>query len=123
MTVTQVTIDRTQIALAPGTLDLLSLFYSIRAAELKLGALYQYAFLDANHRVRGVAVRVNKTEAIGSALGTRDALQLDILSPDKTQLFAQAWLSNDARRLPLYFATRTRFGELRFQIATVVNPR
>ncbi len=113
----------TVIAIAPGTLDLLTLFYSIRAAELKVGALYQYAFLDANHRLRGVAVRVNKTEAIGSALGTRDALQLDILSPDKTQLLAQAWLSNDARRLPLYFATRTRFGELRFQIATVVNPR
>ncbi len=113
----------TVIAIAPGTLDLLTLFYSIRAAELKVGALYQYAFLDANHRLRGVAVRVNKTEAIGSALGTREALQLDILTPDKTQLLAQAWLSNDARRLPLYFAARTRFGELRFQIATVVNPR
>lgn len=113
----------TVIAIAPGTLDLLTLFYSIRAAELKVGALYQYGFLDANHRLRGVAVRVNKTEPIGSALGTRDALQLDILTPDKTQLLAQAWLSNDARRLPLYIATRTRFGEIRFQIATVVSPR
>jgi hypothetical protein len=113
----------TVIAIAPGTLDLLTLFYSIRAAELKPGMLSQYAFLDANHRLRGVAVRVNKTEPIGSALGTRDALQLDILTPDKTQLIAQAWISNDARRLPLYIATRTRFGELRFQIATVANPQ
>lgn len=113
----------TVIAIAPGTLDLLTLFYSVRAAELKVGALYQFSFLDANHRVRGVAVRVNKTEPIGSALGARDALQLDILTTDKTQLLAQAWISNDARRLPLYIATRTRFGELRFQIATVVNPR
>jgi hypothetical protein len=113
----------TVIAIAPGTLDLLTLFYSVRAAELKVGTLYQYAFLDANHRLRGVAVRVNKIEAIGSALGTRDALQVDILTPDKTQLIAQAWISNDARRLPLYIATRTRFGELRFQIATVANPR
>lgn len=112
----------TVIAIAPGTLDLLTLFYSIRAAELKPGTLYQYAFLDANHRLRGVAVRVNKTETIGSALGTREALQLDILSPDKTQLLAQAWISNDARRLPLYIATRTKFGEIRFQIATVANP-
>ena len=48
----------TLVPLTPGTLDLVSLFYSIRASELKLGALYQYGFLDANHRPKSVAVRV-----------------------------------------------------------------
>ena len=115
--------NSTQIPLTPGTLDLVTLFYSIRAAELKLGSLYQYNFLDANHRPKAVAVRVAKTETISGTMGVRECLQLDILTPDKTQLLAQAWISNDPRRLPLYFVTRQRFGEIRFQLASVINPR
>ncbi len=113
----------TEINIQPGTLDLVSLFYAIRATELKLGSAYKYAFLDANHRVYNVNVRANKTETIGGPLGTRDCLQLDVLTPDKAQLIAQAWVSNDARRLPLYLVMRMRFGELRFQLISVVNPR
>jgi hypothetical protein len=113
----------TEINIQPGTLDLLSLFYAIRAAELKLGSVYKFSFLDANHRVYSVAVRANKTETIGGPLGARECLQLDVMTPDKTQLVAQAWLTNDARRLPLYLVTRLRFGELRFQLVSVVNPR
>ena len=113
----------TEINIQPGTLDLVSLFYAIRATELKLGSAYKFAFLDANHRVYNLTVRANKTETIGGPLGARDCLQLDVLTPDKTQLVAQAWLSNDTRRLPLYLVTRMRFGELRFQLISVVNPR
>ena len=113
----------TQISLPPGTLDLLSLFYMVRAAELKEGTSFKYPFLDANHRVQWVVVRTVKTESISSPLGARDCFQLDVLTEDKTILLGQAWISNDARRLPLYIATRMRFGELRFQLATVVNPR
>jgi len=113
----------TVIAIPNGTLDLVSLFYAIRAADLQVGSFFNYSFLDANHRLYAVAVRVAKTETIGGPLGPRECYQLDILSPDKTQLIAQGWVSADARRLPLYVATRTRFGELRFQLITVVNPR
>lgn len=113
----------TLVSLPPGTLDLLSLFYAVRTAELKEGTSFKYPFLDANHRLQYVVVRTVKTETIGGPLGSRDCFQLDVLNADKTQLLAQAWISNDARRLPLYLATRMRFGELRFQLATVVNPR
>jgi hypothetical protein len=113
----------TETKVQPGTLDMVSLFYAIRAAELKLGSAYKFAFLDANHRVYQVAVRANKTETIGGPLGARDCLQLDVLTPDKAQLIAQAWVSNDARRLPLYLVMRMRFGELRFQLVSLVNPR
>lgn len=105
----------------PGTLDLLSLFYSIRASELVIGSNYSFSFLDANHRPQGVVVRAAKQETINSALGAQDSLQLDIFSPIAKQLVAQVWLSNDSRRIPLYLVTRTQFGELRFQMTNAVN--
>ncbi len=106
-----------------GTLDLISLFYVIRASDLKIGSVMTYPFLDANHRLQSLSARVNKQEAINSALGTKDALQLDILNPDAKLLLAQVWISNDSRRYPLYLVTRTKFGELRFQLTTASNSK
>lgn len=114
----------TDVQIQPGTFDLISLFYAIRAADLKLGSTCNFPFLDANHRLQAVRVRVVKQETIGGPMGARDTLQLDILTPEPIQgLLAQVWISNDARRLPLYFATRTRFGELRFQMTSAVNTK
>jgi hypothetical protein len=116
--------NSTEIPIQPGTLDILSLFYAVRAAQLKLGAIYDFPFLDANHRPQKVRIKVVKQETIGGPMGARDTLQLDILTPEPVQgLIAQVWVSNDARRLPLYFATRTRFGELRFQMTSAVNAK
>jgi len=114
----------TSLQIPPGTFDLLTLFYAIRSADLKPGAAYKFPFLDANHRMQMVNVKVAKQEAIGGPMGTREALQLDILTPAPTPLLlAQVWISNDAHRLPLYFATRTRFGELRFQMTSAANTK
>jgi hypothetical protein len=114
----------TQTEIRPGSYDLLSLFYTVRSAELKIGAKYDFPFLDANHRLQMVTVKVIKQETIGGPLGTRDALQLDVLAPEPTRLLlAQVWISNDARRLPLYLVTRTRFGELRFQMTAAANTK
>ncbi len=106
------------------TYDLLSLFYAIRASSLDIGQTRIYQFLDANNRLRSIAIRPSKQELIGGPLGTREAIQLDVLTTDPTPgLIAQAWLSSDQRRLPLYFVTRTRFGELRFQMTSAINTR
>lgn len=114
----------TTVQIQPGTLDLLSLFYVIRAADLKPGKAHSFPFLDANHRMQFVNVTVVKQESIGGPMGTREALQLDIMTPAPTPiLLAQVWVSNDAKRLPLYFATRTRFGELRFQMTSASNTK
>jgi len=114
----------TKVQIPSGTFDLLTLFYAIRSADLKPGAAYKFPFLDANHRMQMVNVKVAKQEAIGGPMGTREALQLDILTPAPTPLLlAQVWISNDAHRLPLYFATRTRFGELRFQMTSAANTK
>lgn len=116
--------NSTEVPIQPGTLDILSVFYAVRASQLKLGATYDFPFLDANHRLRKIKIRVVKQETIGGPLGARDALQLDVLAPEPVQgLIAQVWISNDARRLPLYFATRTRFGELRFQMTSAGNTK
>jgi hypothetical protein len=57
-------------------------------------------------------------------LGARDVLQVDVLAPEPAKsLLAQTWISNDARRLPLYFVTRARFGEIKFQLVNTVNTR
>ncbi|MFN0113038.1 MAG: DUF3108 domain-containing protein [Blastocatellia bacterium] len=114
----------TSVQIQPGTLDLLSLFYSIRAADLKVGKTQLFRFLDANHRMQSVTVNVMKQESIGGPMGTRDTLQLDIVTPSPTQiLVAQVWVSNDSKKLPIYFATRSRFGELRFQMTSASNTK
>jgi hypothetical protein len=109
------------VAISPGTLDLVSLFYSIRASEKKIGASYNLSFLDANHRLRVATIKVVKQETIDGPTGQRDSWQLDILIGQT--LIAQAWISNDDARLPLYIATRTRFGELRFILTSTVNTK
>ncbi len=114
----------TVIAVPPGTLDLLSLFYVVRATLPEVGQSANYPFLDANHRPQQVVVRSAKQERIGSPLGDRETIQIDILSPPPTSLLiAQAWISRDEARVPLYFVTRTRFGELRFQLRTAFQIR
>ncbi len=112
----------TDVTIRPGTLDLVSLFYAVRASDLKIGSTFNYFFLDANHRLHTLTIKVARQEAIGGPMGNRDALQLDILTAaPKQALLAQAWISTDSRKLPLYIVTRTRFGELRFQMTSAVN--
>ena len=113
----------THFKVQPQTLDLVSLFYNIRAADLKLGQVYNYRLLDANHRPANLIFKVIKQERIGGPLGSQDALQMDVYSNEQKQVIAQLWVSNDARHLPLYLAIRTRFGELRFQLSSVVSGR
>ncbi|MBO0723154.1 MAG: DUF3108 domain-containing protein, partial [Blastocatellia bacterium] len=109
------------VPISPGTLDLVSLFYSIRATDLKIGATHNYPFLDANHRLRTLTARVVREETIEVPAGQRDSLQLDLLLGQT--LVAQVWISNDANRLPLYIATRTSFGELRFLLTGTINTK
>jgi hypothetical protein len=108
----------------PGAYDILSLFYAIRAADLKIGTTLDFTFFDANNRLRRLTIKVIKQESIGGPLGARDALQVDVLAPEPAKpLLAQTWITNDARRLPLYLVTRTRFGELRFLLVNAINTK
>jgi Protein of unknown function (DUF3108) len=65
----------------PGAYDILSLFYAIRAADLKIGMTRDFAFFDANNRSQRLTIKVVKQESIGGPLGARDALQVDLLAP------------------------------------------
>jgi Protein of unknown function (DUF3108) len=108
----------------PGAYDILSLFYAIRAADLKIGMTRDFTFFDANNRPQRLTIKVVKQESIGGPLGARDAFQIDVFAPEPAKpLKAQAWISNDARRLPLYFVTRLRFGELIFQLISASNTK
>jgi len=108
----------------PGAYDILSLFYAIRAADLKIGMTRDFAFFDANNRSQRLTIKVVKQESIGGPLGAHDALQVDVLAPEPAKPpLAQTWISNDARRLPLYLVTRARFGELRFQLVSAINTK
>jgi uncharacterized protein DUF3108 len=108
----------------PGAYDILSLFYAIRAADLKIGMTRDFAFFDANNRPQRLTIKVVKQESIGGPLGARDALQVDVLAPEPAKPpRAQTWISNDARRLPLYLVTRARYGELRFQLVSAINTK
>jgi hypothetical protein len=108
----------------PGAYDILSLFYAIRAADLKIGTTRDFTFFDANNRLQRLTIKVIKQESIGGPLGARDALQVDVMAPEPAKpLLAQTWISNDARRLPLYLVTRARYGELRFQLVNAINAK
>jgi len=121
---TKVTLSNgTQITVQPKTLDLLSLFYAVRAADLKIGSTHVFPFLDANHRPKRVTIKVVKQETIDSPMGTQNTVQLDVFSQDTQQLIAQAWITNDARRLPIYIVTRVGFGELRLQLTSTVKAK
>ncbi len=111
----------THFDVKPRTLDLVTLFYAVRASNLTVGSNQTFHFIDANHRPRAVTVKVVKQEAINSTLGTRDTVQLDIINHEGNQLMAQAWVTNDAKRLPLYIVTRLAFGEIRLNIKNVIN--
>jgi hypothetical protein len=118
-----------QANIPAGAYDILSLFYVIRAADLKIGMMREFTFLDANNRPQRLTIKVIKQETIGGPLGPRDTFRVDILAPEPTKplstqsLIAQTWISTDARRLPLYLVTRARFGELRFQLVGVINTK
>lgn len=118
----------TAVQIQPGTLDLISLFYAIRASKLTIGESQRYDFLDANNRPQAITVRAIKQETVSSPLGSRPAIQIDILNTptnpipgQSSRLIAQGWISNDRQRLPIFFSTRTRFGEIRFQLVSATN--
>lgn len=113
----------TSVTIKPETLDLVSLFYAVRASDMKPGSVHTFEFLDANHRPQAVTFRVMKQETIGSPFGPQETLQLDVHKTDNQQLISQIWITNDARRLPLYLAVRLRIGELRFQLTASSGTR
>ncbi|HYE73430.1 MAG TPA: DUF3108 domain-containing protein [Blastocatellia bacterium] len=100
------------------TLDLVSLFYTVRASDLKVGSTLAFNFLNANHRQNSVEIKVVKVETIQTSFGPRSAIQLDIFNSQTKQLLAQSWISNDTRKIPLYFVAKLAFGEIRLQLAS-----
>ncbi|MGH9755838.1 MAG: DUF3108 domain-containing protein [Blastocatellia bacterium] len=113
-----------QTNIPPGAYDILSFFYAIRAADLKIGMTRDFTFFDTNNRPQRVTIKVVKQESIGGPLGARNALQVDVFATEPTKsLLAQTWVSNDARRLPLYLVMRAHFGELKFQLVNVTNTK
>lgn len=113
--------DGTKVPLQPNTRDLVSLFYALRAADLRIGSSFTYHFLTANHHTRMLLIKVAQQETITGPMGQRETTRLDIFSQQSQQLLAQAWLSNDARRLPIYIAVRLPVGELRAQLTGVTS--
>lgn len=110
----------TAFTIQPGTLDLVALFYNIRAAEIKPGESRQFSFLDANHRPRTITVRGLVLETVASPTGPRASVRLEILNP-QNEVLAIGWVSSDRQRLPLQFTARARFGEIRFRLVSIVG--
>lgn len=111
----------THFKVAPQSLDLVSLYYVVRSSMLQPGTSARYNVLDANHRQIILTLKGVKIEQIGTPLGNSPALQVDVMRD--TYLVAQVWISQDARRIPLYLAIKTAFGELRFNLATTSGLR
>ena len=108
----------TVVPIQPGTLDLVALFYNIRAAELKPGENRQFNFLDANNRPRTISIRGLLQEAIASPTGPRNSTRIEVIN-QQNEVIAIGWISADRQRLPLQFTTRTRFGEIKFRLVSI----
>ncbi|NBO63538.1 MAG: DUF3108 domain-containing protein [Acidobacteria bacterium] len=110
----------TVVLIEAGTLDLVALFYNIRAADLKPGQTRQFNFLDANNRPRVVSVRGLLQENIASPTGPRLSTRIEI-SNQQNGVIAIGWISADGQKLPLQFSTHTRFGEIKFRLVSLVT--
>lgn len=106
----------TVIRLQPGTLDLLSLFYNLRALNLKPGESRILNLLNANHRPQTITVRGASTESVDGRSTTR----IEILNGENA-LLATGWITTDQQRLPLKFTSRLPIGELLFKLVSVGN--
>ncbi|MFN9742455.1 MAG: DUF3108 domain-containing protein [Acidobacteriota bacterium] len=104
----------TSVRSQPGTVDLLSLFYNLRAANLKPGESRRFDLLDANHRPQAITVRAVAPETIDGRQTTRH----EILN-DQGALLATGWITSDQQRLPLKFSSRLRIGEIHFKLVSV----
>lgn len=104
----------TVVRIQPGTVDLLSLFYNLRAANLKPGESRRFDLLDANHRPQAITVRAVAPETIDGRQTTRHEI-LD----DQGGLLATGWITSDQQRLPLKFSSRLRIGEIHFKLVSV----
>lgn len=110
----------TVVPIQPGTLDLIALFYNIRAAEVKPGETRQFNLLDANNRPRTISVRGLLLERIASPTGPRNSTRIEVLSA-QNEVIAIGWISADRQRLPLQFSARTRFGEIKFRLVSTTT--
>lgn len=108
----------TVVPIQPGTLDLIALFYNIRAAELKPGENRQFNLLDANNRPRTISVRGLLLERVASPTGPRNSTRIEVLNA-QNEVIAIGWISADRQRLPLQFSARTRFGEIKFRLVSM----
>lgn len=110
----------TVVRIQPETIDLLTLFYKLRATILRPGENRRFELLDANHRPGSITVKALKNEPLAGPTGTLETTMIEILGPDETRL-ATGWISNTPARLPLLFTARTSFGSIEFRLVNVLD--
>jgi len=102
----------------PGTYDLLSLLYRVRALPLTEGSSYALSIRNDKQTYR-LDVHVNGHEVIKTNVGSFNTVvaQLRLKPPDGDSYSIKAYFSDDQRHVPVLMITRIRAGEIRVELA------
>ncbi len=105
----------------PGTLDLLSALYRLRALPLAQGATYTL-LLQHDSTPYEVEVRVTGRELLKTNIGSSNAIATQVRVPGNRALNdyrIQIYFSDDALHVPLVVTARHQAGEIRAELASV----
>lgn len=113
------------VEIAAGTLDPLSVIFSIRTRALEEASEIRLPISDGRRASTGVA-RVGKTERVRVPAGKYDAILLEPDMGDVGGVFEksgdspmQIWFSTDERRVPVRISSRVAVGSFRADLVSV----
>ncbi len=103
----------------PGTYDVLSALYRIRALPLTIGSTYSLSVRSENQDFQ-IEVQVNGLEALKTNVGSFTTLGTQIRVKNVSQggsYLLHAYFSDDQRHIPVLIVSRLSAGELRVELA------
>lgn len=100
----------------PGTYDLVSAFYRVRALPLAEGGIYNFSLRSESTEYQ-TEVRVVGRDVIRTNVGSFPAIVTQIKINDSPLKNIRAYFSDDERHVPVLFTGRLSSGELRAELA------
>ena len=104
--------------------DPISIIYSLRNKDLKLGDTYEYHVLGVNE-IKTLTTEVIGLEKIKVPEGRYDCIKVIPYSTDGNNIFKEngymtAWFSNDDKKIPVKIELKTNIGDMILKLKKIV---
>ena len=110
-------VPQTQTTTIPGTYEMLSAIYRIRALPLSQGASYQLS-MQHEKETYNVIVRVRGRQIIRTSVGSFDTVVTQLKINNGTKIDElRAYFSDDQRHVPVLITAKHSAGEIRAELA------